>query len=207
MQPAKKLNEMNDTEKQNYAIDNCVKLVNEYVVKRKDVVSEFLNEFGTRYFQAPASSKLEHHSAFVGGLAYHSYFVTQRMLNLSEALGAGLSPESIVIVGLFHDVGKCGSVDGVPYYIAETSKWHRDNLGNMFKYNKDLEDSFEVPTRSVRILQHFGIDLSDSEYGAILYHDGLFVESNRHRSHMFSKDKLIRITHMADAWVCMIEGT
>ena len=58
------------------------------------------------FFEAPCSS--DKHLCIEGGLAKHSLNVVHGMMDLNEALSAGLKWNSIVICGLLHDLGKMG---------------------------------------------------------------------------------------------------
>ena len=178
----------------------------EVTAERRKAIKGLFEELGDRYFIAPAALKKDYHSCFPSGLAYHSLNVTKLALTLNEALETGVSNDSIVIVGLLHDLGKIGSVgeNPKPYCKDQTSSWHRDKLGQLYIYNDELKDGLTVPQRSLRILQAYGVDLSDSEYTAILYHDGLYLEQNRTPECMYSKDALMRIIQMADSYSALV---
>jgi len=174
--------------------------------ERKGAVKELFEELGDRYFVAPAALKKDYHSCFPGGLAYHSLNVVKIALKLNEALETDVSNDSIVIVGLLHDIGKIGSVgeNPKPYCKDQESSWHREKLGQLYIYNDELKDGLTVPQRSLRILQAFNVNLSDSEYTAILYHDGLYLEQNRTPECMYSKDALMRIIQIADSYSALV---
>ena len=74
----------------------------------------------------------------------------------------------------------------------------------MYNYNENLKDGLTHSQRSIRLLQQYGFQLSDSQYISVLQHDGLYVESNRTPEIMFSEDKLARITHFADSYTCFV---
>lgn len=187
------------------SVDKAINLIETCITEeRMPQFQTMLEEIGERYFLAPASGRLEHHSAFAGGLITHSVNVTMLINKLIAVFTTEYSSESCAIVGLFHDLGKIGSIDGTPYYVKQTSDWHREKLGQMYKNNEDLNDSMGVAQRSLRILQYFGVELTDSEYISILYHDGLYVEENRIPQMMYSQDPLMRITHMADSYSALV---
>jgi len=167
----------------------------------------FLERYAHRYFMCPASSKLHQHSAYPGGLAVHSLKVYERLMGIRTGLGVKdhVPVYSAFITALFHDVGKIGTDDGTPYYIPEESDWHRDKLGRMFTYNNDLQDGLTVPLRSLRLIEGCGIKLTNDEFHAILYHDGLYVDSNRIPSVMYSKIVLTRILQMADSFTALVD--
>jgi len=202
---------MTDAERAEQAIDHCMRIIKKYVTDtdRKDQVDRLLENFGERMFLAPASTKEDHHSAYKGGLIVHSMRVTQRIFDICNGLGLKndeVPHESKVIVGIFHDIGKIGSYDGIPHYLTQNSDWHRETLGQYYKYNEELNDGLTTSQRSIRILTKLGLDLTDSEYISILFHDGLYVKENDSYSMKGSEDKLMRITHMADSYVALIEN-
>ena len=113
-----------------------IQLFNENI--KRDGAAEFLNWLTTSdFFDAPASSKF--HSAVAGGLCNHSIMVYERLVNLlkmqyGENWSETISPESVAICGLLHDVCKVGyykvdyknvKVDGEwvkqPYYMVDDS--------------------------------------------------------------------------------------
>lgn len=174
----------------------------------KIALQTLFDEQAVRYFTAPASARNDYHSCFEGGLAFHSYNVTQNLFKICESLEIDVDPSSIVIVGMFHDLGKIGTVgeNAKNYYVFNKSEWHRKNLGKIYEYNKELDDGLSVPLRSIRNLEHYGFRLTDDEFFAILYHDGLYVEQNRIPEVMMSKKKLPRALQFADSWTAFVDG-
>jgi|ETNvirnome_6_100_1030635.scaffolds.fasta_scaffold12618_5 hypothetical protein len=195
------------------AIEVIDKLFEKYVFndkvsnENKEGWKLFLEKYAQRYFMCPASGKLDQHSPYPGGLAVHSLKVYERLIGIRDALGVKkqISVYSALITSLFHDVGKIGSEDGTTYYIPEESDWHRNKLGRMFTFNNELQDGLTVPLRSLRLIEGCGIKLTNDEFHAILYHDGLYVESNRIPSVMFSKIALTRILQMADSFTALVD--
>ena len=43
----------------------------------------------------------------------------------------GITSGSLILVSLFHDIGKVGT-DSKEYYVDNTSDWHRDKLGILY---------------------------------------------------------------------------
>ena len=185
-------------------IARTVKLVEDYVVSdRKEKVEEIIGVLGSRMFVAPASTKLEYHSCEQGGLLSHSLNVIDTMFNLNLPVYA-CDTESLVLVGLFHDLGKIGSVtdvatgDGLPFYVEQTSDWHRDKLGELYKKNTELQDYLTHSIRSIRILTQFGLPLKDDEFVAIFAHDSWFEEANRSFDIMRCPFSLLKLIQAAD---------
>ena len=110
------------------------------------------------FFTAPASTK--YHGAYEGGLFDHSLEVAKQLINLTDKLGLKwTSPNSPIVVGLFHDLCKCDN------YVVdiETGK---------YKYNPDLI----IPghgEKSVIMLQKL-IPLTDEEIACIRWHMGAY---------------------------------
>lgn len=193
-------------------IEKCIEFVsdkvNEFLIgAQKEAISSMLEDenFSNRYFSAPASAKKDHHSAFDGGLVVHSINVAKRMVSIESNLKMGCKSSSMILVGLFHDIGKIGSFDGEPYYVKETSDWHINNLGRLYKYNENLEDGLTHAQRSIRLLHKYGVPLDDEEYIAILGHDGQYVPENQINAMKYCKSNLLRLAHMADAHSCFVD--
>jgi hypothetical protein len=195
-------------------IDKSIEFVNSLIEEsdlgdRKEKIIYLLEQEGNRFFTAPASAKLEQHSTYPGGLAYHSIMVTKNFLKLRKAFSVTEIPESsFILSGIFHDLGKIGTViDNIKdYYIYSDNEWRRNNLGEYYTYNKELNDGLTVSQRSLRNLSKYNISLTDDEYVAILGHDGLYIEQNNTMEMKYSKSKLLRLLHMADSYTCFVEG-
>lgn len=114
---------------------------------------------------APASTRREYHGAFAGGLVEHLLTVVSLMATLNKAYETKLSAESIVLVGLFHDIGKCGN-GKQEYYVPKTSDWH-NKQGIYYEINPELELNMPVHMRSLFLLQNAGVSLTEHEYFAI----------------------------------------
>src|SRR5574344_1031543 len=131
------------------------------------------------FFKAPCSGG--NHLAKEGGLAEHSlnvygimrndYLTKYPSDNTEEMLN------SIAICSILHDLGKAGDF-GKPNYVENYLK-KCDKEGNPirseskpYEINKDL---LYVPheVRSISIASQF-IQLTEDEYFAILYHNGLY---------------------------------
>lgn len=155
------------------------------------------------FVEAPASSRLEHHDCCPSGLFDHSMRVTQYLINLLESFNSDepLTEDllySAIIVGISHDLGKIG--DGnTPLYIPEESDWHRNTLGQYYRYNDELM-AFKIPHMSLFLLQQHGAELTKEEFQAIMVHDGQHDEGNRFYS--MRECYLAQMLHQADmmAW-------
>lgn len=161
---------------------------------RVEAVQELCDHFGERLALAPASSRLEHHNAFPGGLVDHSIRVLVNARSISKALNIQLPTESLVLCALFHDLGKVGN-ETEDYYVPQDSDWHRDKLGEMYKTNKNMQ-YMTIPHRGLYLLQHFGVTLNQDEYIGIMVHDGQHCPENKPYS--MQEPMLASVLIMAD---------
>lgn len=154
------------------------------------------------YFTAPASTQF--HLSSDGGLLEHSLNVVNLMINLAPALKIDKEGmmESIVISGLFHDLGK-SSYFGKPNYVENILKSGKRSDAKPYATNKDL---LNIPHEisGVHILSQF-IKLTEEETFAILYHNGLYT--NIGYGLKGNERPLQMLLHFADLWASrVIEG-
>jgi|TARA_R110000751_G_scaffold5523_6_gene25133 23S rRNA maturation-related 3'-5' exoribonuclease YhaM len=192
-------------------IKQVEQIVDKYVVSdRKVLLTHILETLGPRLFISSASSKKEYHSCEPGGLLNHSLNVTNTMLTLNTPI-YNCDPESIVIVGLLHDIGKIGSVtdvatgDGLPFYIDQQSDWHREKLGQLYKKNPELNDFLTHSLRSIRILTQFNFPLSDDEFVTIFAHDAHFEIQNQSLDIMRCTYSLLKLAQAGDQMATLHE--
>ena len=154
----------------------------------------------TAWRTSPASTR--YHLNHEGGLVEHSVNVTRTLLTLRDALAPDLSPESCVLVAMFHDLGKAGA-PGQPYYLPNPSEWHVRKLNQRYVVNKELTH-LDIATRSLFLVaQH--VELADEEAQAIRFHDGQYIDENRSVAHR--ECVLTRLVQYADNWAGgVIEG-
>lgn len=144
---------------------------------RKSQIQEMMKAIGWRYYQCPASNRVTQHNCFPGGLVEHSIRVTnifqelcKQYYNVDEE-----TLDSIVVVGLFHDLGKIGRVyENDPsrkslsdfMFLNQDSVWHQKNLGEYYLFNENLQ-FMKYSARSLQILNFFGIKLNELEFQMI----------------------------------------
>lgn len=147
-------------------IETFKRLVSEKVVDvaRKTALLSLIDSLEETLILAPSSTRTDFQGAFPGGLVDHSLKVLKTMSSLNRAYEANLGTESLVITGLFHDIGKCGS-EGRPYYLPKSSEWH-NKQGIMYEVNPDVIN-MSVSLRSLFILQNAGVRLTSDEHYAI----------------------------------------
>lgn len=168
------------------------------LVQVKELVS-FLEE-RTNFFVCPASTK--YHLCCPGGLLAHSIGVTRLALELREVLpGADKVPiPSIILTGLFHDLGKTGSMGAISHrrYVDNILKSGKVSDAQPYKYG-DEQITMPVAVQSLYMVSKF-VDLDEAEAQAILAHDGQFIPGNRDFAH--NETPLALLLHFADYWCC-----
>lgn len=194
--------------------DTLIKLIeNNFVGDRKENLLKMYKHFEGRMMFAPASSKEHFHNAFPGGYVDHVLNITnavEKVYGLWEDLGANINftHEELIFATIHHDLGKVGSPDE-DYYIPNTSDWHRKNQGKIYTPNPQLQ-YMNVADRSMWLLQHFNIKVSENELLGIKLADGMYDESNKSYYISFSPDfelktNLPYIIHQADMMASKIE--
>lgn len=131
---------------------------------RKNALLNLVDQMEETLVAAPASTRTEYHNAFPGGLVDYSLKTLKTMGALNKVYEAGINTESLVVTGLFHDIGKSGTI-GNPYYLPKNSDWH-NKQGIMYEVNSELVN-MPVSLRSLFLLQYFGVKLTGDEHYAI----------------------------------------
>ena len=151
------------------------------------------------FFTAPASSKF--HSDYEGGLLDHSLNVYHRLLRLVESeYGEGwrdvISPESVAIVGLLHDVCKVNMYKVSYRNVKKDGAWEQQPF-----YTIDDEIPYGHGEKSVYIISGF-MRLTRDEAMAINWHMGGFDDRVKGGSYTvgraFEKYPLAVLAHSAD---------
>ena len=145
---------------------------------RSESLLAMIDELGERIVMCPAFDKNEYLTCKPGGLVEQALTTFKNIRALSSAFDEDLPVESMIIVSLFHNIGKIGDPDGESYFIEQDSQWHRDKLGQIYKYNPDIA-KMSHPHRSLFILQRFEVKLSDREWVAILTSGGYGYDENK----------------------------
>ncbi len=109
----------------------------EKLTNRKEQIMKFKSflESETCWLTSPASTRF--HLNIEHGLLLHSVGVTYNALKIKNLLSPDISDESIVIVALFHDLGKIG-LPGKSYYLPNDNKWEIEKRGITYKINPDI---------------------------------------------------------------------
>lgn len=165
------------------------------------------------FFTAPASGG--NHLCCEGGLAVH----TANVIRTAEKLGKALYSKeewkqirySVYLVAALHDLGKAGAW-GKVYYGENMIKDGRPTKANPEqRYKRSESKPFEVnkelvhidhPVLSVKEACRF-IDLTEEEYFAILFHDGMYGSMAYYlKGH---ERPLQTLLHFADYWCAQFE--
>lgn len=153
------------------------------------------------FFTAPASGR--RHSAYRGGLCQHSINVYKRFVKLLQSEYGDnwtkkVSPESVAVMGLLHDVCKVNTYveDVKNVKNQETGKWEQKPY---FRYEDNLP--YGHGEKSVYIISAF-IKLSREEALAINWHMGEYDIRVKNGSFMMSdvyyKYPICFLLHVAD---------
>ena len=193
--------------------EDIIKDSTDYVIKslkatrRKGIkkLLEHMEEIG--FFTAACSGG--NHLSCESGLVVHTANVMRMAEKLGKVFFAERFPEmrdSIRIAAGLHDLGKCGQF-GKAYYVPNYVKDGRPTKANPeqrykisenkpFEQNKDLLH-VDHPIRSVVEATQY-IELTEEEYFAILYHDGLYGPL---AYELKGKERpLQKLLHFADYW-------
>ena len=174
---------------------------------RANELTVFYNKYAERIMMMPASHKKEYHNAFPGGYVEHVNRVIKAALKINDVweefgVDKNYTVEELVFSAMNHDLGKMGDEENESY-IPQTDQWRRDKLGEFYTINPLLGNSLSHSQRSIRILSQFNIEMSEDEHLAILHHAMLNCEENKYIS--FSKNKMLRITNIADSWSAFVD--
>ena len=140
-------------------------------------ITDMLQVIGERIVMCPGSQRLDQYNAHPGGLIRHALDVASTMRSMNESQCLSLETASILKVSLLHDLGKIGDLKN-PLFVDQDSDWHREKLGQMYKYNEDLQ-KMSISHRTLFLLQLFNISLSSDEWLAIQLAQGSHFEENR----------------------------
>ena len=142
-----------------------------------DNLNKLLDDLGERLVMCPSSSREDQYGAYPGGMIEHVLKACAMMRTLNKSLDLDLSVASVLKVGLLHDLGKVGDLEK-DYFVNQDSDWHREKLGQFYKYNDEL-NKMSVSHRTLYLLQHFGVELTNDEWLAIQLAQGSHFEENR----------------------------
>jgi len=149
--------------------------------ERRERLLKLYDTFSERVALSPASNRVNFHSCFVGGYVYHVLNVIEAGKKVSDLWSSfsgvkNYTDEELNFVTLNHDLGKIGNLD-YEYYIPATDDW-KIKKGTQFDFTEELP-YMKTQDRSIFLLQHFGIKMTENEFVSIKLHDGLYDEGNK----------------------------
>ena len=173
------------------------------------------DELGNELAMAPASGKLNFHSAYPGGYIDHVMNVATnayKIKKMFEASGGHINftDEELLFAAFHHDLGKLG--DGKePYYLPQTSEWHQKNKKEYFTHNPKLQ-YFDVTDRAFWLLNQYGIKYTQKEQLGIHMADGLYNDATKKYFISYNEDFQVKtdlpyILHWADLMSTRIENS
>lgn len=132
--------------------------------EKYEIFSVSLKEFlGEQFFYAPASTMLNLHNAFPGGLLDHLIKICKYMIQVNKLLPESMriDEKSIFRTAFISEIGKTF------LYKPCQSEWHRKNLGKLYEFNEEIQ-SMKIGERSAFYAMGHGVNLSEDEFAAIV---------------------------------------
>jgi hypothetical protein len=136
---------------------------------KREALLELCEDLHDRFAVAPASTRIDYVGCFVGGLVWHSLNTLRVMKALRSSLELEniVSTDNMIILGLFHDLGKLGN-EKEDYYLPQSSDWHREKLGQHYLINEELEPKITIQQRTIFWLNKYRLPLEENIIGSIL---------------------------------------
>jgi hypothetical protein len=165
-------------------------------------------ETETDFYIAPSSTK--YHDANAGGLLHHSLKVYHNLVTLSKTFSEDHSEESLIIIGLLHDLCKTN------FYKTSTRNVKKELPGGFSEWVKepyiDIEDQFPLGhgEKSVILIQRH-IKLTDTEIMGIRWHMMAYGDvknsyaGNLAITNASDKFRIIPLMHIADLSASFLE--
>jgi hypothetical protein len=129
----------------------------------------FIEAYGTRLIECPASTEQNYFGAYPGGFLDLALNVTSKMRAMHKIFELRTPMEHVVFTGLFHAVGLMGD-ETRDLLVPQDSDWHIKR-GIMYRHNESLP-KMPVSHRSLYLLQTSGISMSLDEWTAIAISGG-----------------------------------
>jgi len=126
------------------------------------ITDELYDFLGEDLWTSPASTTLQLHNCFPGGLVDHILKVTAYAVKINDTLPEKLRVDkaSLIKVCFLHQIGK------VKLYLLNETDWELKR-GILYKFNEELP-SMKVSERSLFYCNQYGVKLSDVEFQAIM---------------------------------------
>jgi hypothetical protein len=128
-------------------------------------IGKLLETYENRIPVCPASTKLEFTGAFWGGQVALALRTATDMAVLNESFGFKVDRDDIILIGLFHGIGKIGTKHS-EYYTPNTLRWSHETHGHRFSINPELSEA-AVGELSLALLSEVGCPLTYEQIQAI----------------------------------------
>ena len=148
-----------------------------------DKIEHMFESLGDRLALCPLSH-IEEKGGIPGRMIEFSLQAAQKAKSLENEHDVTLSAVRVCLV---HEIGRIGNLEN-DLYLEQDSQWHREKLGQTYKFNEDCP-KMNMGHRSLYLLQHFGVTLTQEEWIAVLVSQGLHLDESRHygsQSHLLS---------------------
>jgi len=175
-------------------------LYKEYLTDREGLVP-LMTALKSRFYISPNSTSTERCGCFEGGLICHSVNVTQLMMKMRSAIAPSVSEESTAFVGMFHVLGKVGSVEQ-PYFLQQSEDWKK-NKGWLYEINSDYLQ-LTPAQQTLQLLNRFGVKVSDEEWQALTFQDGQYSQAGKQVAH--KEEELTLLLNFAKYWSTHVDG-
>jgi hypothetical protein len=139
-------------------------------------IESLVSDLGERIATSPAGLTLEE-GGYPGALVDRSLRVANFAKKLVSSMEIDLDPRSVVKVALIAELGRIGDLDN-DLYLPQTSEWHREKLGQNYKYNENCSKS-TIPHRTLFLVQHYNLKLSFEEWLAVLTYAGFHQDETK----------------------------
>jgi len=167
-----------------------------------DALALMLDEIGERIVLTPGSITESDPWTHPGGLIEYSMSVTHQMRVISKALNLEIPAESILRVGLLHNLGMVGGpTPDSDYLVPQDSDWHRKQ-GRLYRYNENLP-KMPVAHRTLLLLQYWGVRLNYDEWVAIATANGPSKEENKF--YLGSEPQLSVLLFQSRQWIGVLK--
>lgn len=130
-------------------------------------IIDFLYD-NTDYFYGPSSTRW--HVPYPGGGFDHAFNVTKCLVKMTQMMGLKWQrPVSPYLVGLLHDVTKCGA-----YVMKQKMNPNTNEIETWYEYNKErnVESEIHGEDSLIKIMKH--LYLTDEEQACIRWHMGAY---------------------------------
>lgn len=134
--------------------------------KYKMFTPELLKFLGDDLYIAPASTTLDMHGCFPGGLLNTIMKACKYSIQINDLLPENqrVLKETIVKCSFLSQIGK------VFMLVPNSSEWHRKNLGKMYEF-KETNVKLKSSERSIYYATKYGVLLTEEEFQCIINHE------------------------------------